>query len=123
MRLASIAACFVGALAACGSTEMPDPCRNAPTWGDDIQPIVERTCLTCHSSMLQGIAREGAPEGLDFDEYPTGTSTLAALADALTSGRMPPPDDIRFETTADERLLTNDWRRCDFKQSVAPTEQ
>ena len=96
----------------CGG-DGPGPCVGAPTYTNDVRPIVEARCLACHAAGLAGDARHGAPEGLDFDSLESTEPHLEAFADALTSGRMPPTNGPAL-TTAEERQLVSRWRACDF---------
>lgn len=98
---------------ACGSAEVIDPCAGSPTYTNDIRPIVEARCLSCHSSALAGAARNGAPAGLDFDSFDSTEPNLATFADAITSGREPPPES-GLATTEAERDVVQAWRACSY---------
>lgn len=73
--------------------------------------VLETHCLECHSSAVQGTARQGAPGALNFDAY--DPDDAPALANAITSGAMPPPDRPRL--SVEERALASTWRRCGFR--------
>ncbi|MCK6545503.1 hypothetical protein L6R52_06505 [Myxococcota bacterium] len=100
-------------LTACGG-DAPDPCADAPTYTNDVAPITEARCLGCHSAAFTGDRRSGAPAGYDFDDLARIQPNLAAFADAITSGRMPPPS-TGVVTTQEERQIVRAWRACDFK--------
>jgi mono/diheme cytochrome c family protein len=55
------------------------------------QFVLFGTCAGCHSSQLEGEARGGAPDGLDFDR----PEIIAAMAEDIYAtahaGTMPPP--------------------------------
>lgn len=112
--------CCALLFSACG-TDPIDPCRDAPTYDTDIRRIVDDKCITCHAQALMGSARMGAPDTLDFDDYATIQPNLDALADAITSGREPPRDtpDAPPATSAVERQLVNEWRRCGYPEDEA----
>ncbi len=106
---------------ACGGSEPviepPPECDVPPTYAQDVAPIVERACIRCHSEMITGPARNGAPEGLDYDRFALfpDRAAMAAFVDAITSGRQPPPTlSPPLPTTADERALVSAWRTCGY---------
>ena len=83
MRRALVLSAF--ALAACQS-------NTGPTFAQDVQPILDARCVNCH------VAGGIAPFALD--SYAAAKSRAAEIADAVTSGRMPPskaaPTDVRY---------------------------
>jgi uncharacterized membrane protein len=97
-------------LAACGA-EGPDPCEGGPSYERDIAPIVAARCTSCHSEALFESARAGAPVGVDLDTPDLAEPRFDAIADAITSGRMPPSDGPPT-TTREERALASAWRAC-----------
>lgn len=99
-------------LAACGEDPAPDPCVDAPTYTNDIAGIVEVRCLDCHSTSKVGPARQGAPEGLNYNTYDLTQPNFLAFSNALTSGRMPPPTGGVPGTTPFERDVVDEWQRC-----------
>ena len=106
-------------LAACGGgDDRPDLCDQTPTFNRDIRPaIVEQKCIQCHSVTLTGPLREGAPDGMDFDDYATTKPNIEAFADAITSGRQPPRDLMpSLATTKEERAVASKWRVCDYPE-------
>src|SRR2546423_1745019 len=77
---------------ACGTSPAMDPCRMTPTFTNDVFPmIVMPKCLTCHSTARMGIDRNNAPSDLNFDSYELVMANEAKFADAIVSGREPPP--------------------------------
>lgn len=99
----------------CGDDETVDPCVDAPTFTNDVQPIAAAKCVTCHSDELSGPARNGAPPHLDFGSYDQIEPDRFAFADAITSGRMPPPGEPgTLPVSREERALVDAWRRCGF---------
>ena len=116
MRLA-LAFTVLALAAACGGEAGPDPCDDGPSYTNQVAPIVAEKCVTCHSRDLAGSARSGAPDGLDFDDFPTLQPVVASVADAITSGRMPPVGvGGAVATTAEERRIVDRWRSCGYPQ-------
>jgi uncharacterized membrane protein len=107
------AAALIALAFACGS-DKPAPCSAPPTFTRDVFPIVQMKCLPCHSSTKTGESRMGAPPGLDFDTYDATMPNQARFADAITSGLEPPMSVPQLATTAEERDLVSDWRRCSY---------
>jgi uncharacterized membrane protein len=112
-------ACFAvlaAAAAGCEGGGPIDTCAMAPTFTNDIRPtIIEVKCIGCHSAALQGSARNGAPDGLDFDTYESTEPNIRAFADSISSGREPPMGlTPPLATTAEERDLVIDWRTCGY---------
>lgn len=108
-------------LGACGDgTEppvIPPECEDPPTFAVDVAPIIERTCLRCHSEELAGIFRNNAPVGMDYDrlELFPDEAAKSAFVDAITSGRQPPPGaDPPSPTTEEERITASAWKTCGY---------
>jgi hypothetical protein len=101
---------------ACGKDPPPDFCSDSPTFTNDIRPtIVEEKCIGCHSELLTGSARNGAPDDYNFDTYDSTQPVLTEFADAISSGREPPMGlDPPLATTAAERDQVSKWRMCGF---------
>lgn len=100
--------------AACGG-DPPDSCADAPTYTNDVAMIAEARCLGCHSAAFTGDRRSGAPPGFDFDDFDLVQPNVAAFADAITSGRMPPPT-TGVVTSMEERTIVRAWRACGFER-------
>jgi uncharacterized membrane protein len=102
----------------CGESTTSDVCASAPTFDRDIRPsLVEDKCINCHTTAKTGPERRGAPPDLNFDTYDTTLPNVDAFADAITSGRQPPPNlEPPLSTTAEERDLVSVWRQCGFPQ-------
>ena len=100
-------------LAGCGGGSTADPCRDAPTYTRNVQPLIETACLGCHSQRLSGEARKGAPEPLNYDTFELIEPDIIAFANAFTSGAMPPADS-GITVSRDERSIVSSWRRCGF---------
>lgn len=99
----------------CGDGAGPDPCEQSPTYTQDVAPIMAEQCLMCHSQDLQGAARNGAPMGVNFNTYELLEPNIAAAADNITSGRMPPMDAPNtMPVPAEARRAVDAWRRCGY---------
>lgn len=73
----------VGALLALGcGGETAAPGAGGPTYHTDVAPILAQHCRACHSA--DGVAL------FPFDDFAQASSAAAAIADATSSGRMPP---------------------------------
>ena len=62
------------------ATDLPDPgypavnpeaCppESQVTWHNHAKPLIDTWCTTCHTSLLSGDDRKGAPTGINFDTY------------------------------------------------------
>ncbi len=112
-RLLVLVCLFVG----CGGAEAPDPCLDAPTYTNQIVPIVQDHCLACHDEGLQGVARNGAPMNVNFNDYASIEPNISRFADNITSGRMPPPEAENVPPiNSDQRRTVDAWRRCGYPQ-------
>lgn len=73
----------------------PDGGAGGDTWSNYAQGFFQMWCTRCHSSTLSGAARNGAPDGYNWDEQATVNGHLAEIRDAVgVSNFMPftPPD-------------------------------
>ena len=98
----------------CGGETEPPTCPDPPTYIRDVRPITQRLCLPCHDSALPVDRRNGAPVGLDFDDFARIQPNAAAFADAMTSGRMPPQG--QGVATPAERSTVSQWRSCGYTE-------
>jgi hypothetical protein len=85
------------------------------TYQNFAQEFMERYCTRCHSSQLEGAARQGAPSFHDFDTY-FGIVGVADHVDETTAAGpaavnlgMPPTDPRPTEA---ERLMLGEWIAC-----------
>jgi uncharacterized membrane protein len=74
-------------------------------------------CTSCHSSDLTGVARNGAPEGYDFDTLEGILAEMAEIDEWAAAGpaaintAMPPSAPI---PTEDERRQLGEWLACEM---------
>jgi hypothetical protein len=77
----------VGVLA-CAEDELPEvECTDVPKFAD--VKLLE-LCTGCHSSQLEGAARNGAPVGLDYDVYASAMEHAEHGVEEVNEGAMPP---------------------------------
>jgi hypothetical protein len=97
-------ACNVTAPTAC-----PSP---APTYEQDIKPIIEQRCLTCHSG--DGMS-ELCPICWGLTSYQHVADWEDVIRGAMVACEMPPPNSGITMTNA-ERLKILEWLRCDLPE-------
>lgn len=72
------------------------------------------TCTGCHSSELDGVEREGAPEDINFDTYEAAVDSSIDAVGVLSNGSMPPPG-VAQPSAAQKQAFYN-WAGCDTPQ-------
>ena len=108
--------CAAVILAAAGCEDKLDPVQPPTDSGDNgqgdvvsysvhIRPILELRCTPCHSSSRQGLERNGAPPGINFDTFSAARAASPKANPRIQSGTMPPGGGIPKE----ERLLFQSW--------------
>ena len=70
-------------VAACSGASGPPPDPNAPTWYQDVAPIVSENCSTCHSA-------GGIAQTVPMDTYEHVTYLAGFMAEAVATRQMPP---------------------------------
>jgi len=96
-------------------TETVCPPTSNLTYQDFGQPFMERYCTRCHSSLLQGKARRGAPSFHDFDTV-QGIRAIAEHID-LTTASGPAATNTTMPSegarpTLAERAQLGEWLAC-----------
>lgn len=89
------------------------------SWENTGRPIILSWCLPCHSQVLEASERQGAPEGVNFDDYEAVLGWAERIgARATASGGMPPMGGV---PEADLDAL-QEWLACDLPggTTVAP---
>lgn len=86
---AALGAFVVGAALASGCLG-PGTLNEEPPCAADGRAVVEEQCLPCHSVALEGTARSGSPEGLDFDEDADVAANAPEIREQLEAEAMPP---------------------------------
>lgn len=94
---------------------------------DDVQQIIDKSCIGCHNSDSKNIKGKGK---LKFDELPSmklykQVGKLADIAEVTAEGDMPPSKFLKNypdrEPTAEERQKVADWANEMAKQ-LTPSE-
>lgn len=106
------------ALCAASCGEKLDPVRSVDLHLDDVgrpvsyltyvRPIVEATCLNCHSKTKSGDARNGAPVLINFDTYEQMKKFAVDANELMQAGVMPPPSS-RYQLTERDLAIIELW--------------
>ena len=98
------------------ATQSTCPPSSPLTYESFGQGFMEAYCTRCHSAAKTGSARQGAPEGHDFDTL-AGILVVAehidehaAAGPAATNTEMPPTDP---KPTEQERRELGEWLACE----------
>ncbi|WP_438025719.1 hypothetical protein [Sorangium sp. So ce233] len=113
-RSAAVLALGVVGVMGCGDDgEAPSPSGSKVTWYRDIQPLVERSCASCHDGAGVG--------GVALTDAATAQRLAALMALRVSDGDMPPPvldpscrsyeGAERMSLTVDERSRFEAWAR------------
>lgn len=70
------------------------------TYEQDIKPILEQYCVTCHSSALSGAQRNGAPTSVNFDTYELAVANSERANFRISARTMPPGGELPSELRA-----------------------
>ena len=95
------------------------PSGSTLTYDNFGRNFVSTYCTRCHSSLLSGAARQGAPGDHNFDSF-AGIFTMANHIDAeaaagpnAVNNAMPPSDP---KPSDDERRKLGEWLACETKE-------
>jgi hypothetical protein len=83
LSILALAACGKGSDDSDGTDDTGDSSSNAPTYYEDIAPILSENCGMCHSP-------KGIQPDILFDDAETTSSWSGAIHEAVSSGLMPP---------------------------------
>jgi uncharacterized membrane protein len=90
---------------------------DAPNYDNFGRAFMQSYCTRCHSSTLKGAARQGAPDGHDFDSYlgviavADHVDEKAAAGPAIVNEEMPPSDP---KPMLEERKKLGTWLACEL---------
>ena len=85
----------------------PDGGAGGDTWASYAQGFFATYCTRCHSSTLTGAARNGAPDGDDWDVEATVRTLAAQIRDVVGVENFMPPSDPT--PSCDERRRIVRW--------------
>jgi hypothetical protein len=85
----------------------PDGGAGGDTWASFAQGFFASNCTRCHSSTLTGAARNGAPDGYNWDDETAVRAHLDNIRSAVGVGNFMPPSDPR--PSCDERRRIVRW--------------
>jgi hypothetical protein len=85
-------------------------CDSGPTPGfADVEIFAK--CQTCHSTQLEGAARNDATVGVDFDDYDSAVAASERAALYVFQGSMPPRNSGIAVTECEKQQLFK-WALC-----------
>ncbi|MEZ5357227.1 MAG: hypothetical protein R3F48_00260 [Candidatus Zixiibacteriota bacterium] len=79
--------------------------QDTVTYTADIKAVLDSRCISCHSSSLTGLDRNGAPVGVNFNTYSAAVANASAANVRIQSGTMPPTGGL----PQGERSLFQEW--------------
>jgi uncharacterized membrane protein len=85
--------------------------RDPPlTWANFGQPLMDKHCVGCHSSLLREDQRNGAPVGVDLDTWEDAVKWAERIQvrSVPDNADMPPGGG----PSAEERRLLAEWLEC-----------
>ena len=89
----------------------PDGGAGGDTWTSFAQPFFATYCTRCHSSTLAGNARNGAPDGYNWDDEATVRAHLDVIRSAVGVVNFMPPNDP--QPPCDDRRRVVRWIDAD----------
>lgn len=81
----------------------PPPTATTVTWANDIKPIINTSCASCHGA--------GSPKG-DFTTFANAQNHLDHLVDEVVGGSMPPSKPL----SEDKKQLFQKWKDANFPE-------
>ncbi|HEX9102256.1 MAG TPA: hypothetical protein VF997_08640 [Polyangia bacterium] len=89
----------------------PDGGAGGDTWASFARDLFASDCTRCHSSTLTGLARNGAPDGYDWDVESAVRAHLDVIRSAVGVANIMPPSAPL--PTCDERRRLVRWIDAD----------
>ena len=102
----------ISVLGSCGGDgeSKPAECPAELSYTKTAEPFVSKYCISCHSRSVTGLARNGAPDDVNFgseaDLFTHGTHVTEHVSENL----MPPPGAL--QPSATERADFVAWTKC-----------
>jgi uncharacterized membrane protein len=114
LRAFILAAALAVGVGSCGGGDSPLPTVDClagpvPTFSE---VTIWNRCLGCHSTVITGADRTGAPTNVNFDMYADAVASAEEAAREVHSGRMPKGD----TATAAEKESLYRWALCGTPQ-------
>ncbi|MCC6809118.1 MAG: cytochrome c [Deltaproteobacteria bacterium] len=105
---------IVLALLLVGCGDPGEACTEAPTYSENVAPIVARSCLSCHSVDVRGANRQGAPLEANYDTYEMTSAAAEKIVTRVAESKqqMPPRTSSAPKLSQDEVTLVARWRSC-----------
>jgi uncharacterized membrane protein len=93
------------------------PDSSPPTYADDVKPIVDKYCTTCHATSVTGAARHDAPGDHNFETQAGLIEEAhhvdqAAAAGPDSTNTMMPPEGYPAPSVAERKIL-GEWLACE----------
>lgn len=98
------------------------PADNKPTYENFGRDFLATYCTSCHASALEGVARQGAPEGYDLDsldsirdDFEAGVLDRYAAAGPKKVNTLMPPAGPSPKPSEGERRRLGEWLACGLR--------
>jgi uncharacterized membrane protein len=119
----ALAGCYAGEGEPTGAL-----CDRRLTYQDQIQPLMQRYCVSCHALDLSLHRRHGAPGGYDFDTEQgliehADAIALRAAAGSDAINRSMPPRSFGRSPSDEERMILGRYLACLEADGSAPSHQ
>jgi uncharacterized membrane protein len=119
----ALAGCYVGEGEPTGAV-----CDRRLSYRDQIQPFMQRYCVSCHAQDLPLTRRHGAPGGQDFDTEQgliahADAIALRAAAGTEAINRSMPPRSFGHSPSDDERMMLGRFLACLEEDGASPGHQ
>ncbi|MFB3907998.1 MAG: hypothetical protein ACE15D_06310 [Candidatus Eisenbacteria bacterium] len=88
--------------------KQPPPIQTDLRW-EDVRPLIERTCVACHSraDTLKG----PNAHGVNLESYERVARHRKSIYESVVSERTMPPDTLGIRLTDGERARLSEWLR------------
>jgi len=84
------------------------------TYANFGQAFLTKYCIKCHASTAVGAARQGSPDGVNFDTPELAAKFAASILNRTVTKADMPPAWINPQPTADERAKVQTWINCEY---------
>ena len=111
LKLLALTLVFAPALALTGCDGGDGDGDCDPADAPSFNSIDWSSCTHCHSSDMT-VNRQGAPVGVDYDDYASASAKGSRTADRVMDGSMPPTDGGGPALTEEAKAQMIDWAQC-----------